>query len=67
MSRLAELKALACKPTVTWEDDLERHIKGVCEAMTNIHGGKWNAMINHEVCLVTIVRVMEGWNPELPA
>lgn len=59
MNRLAELKALACKPTVTWEDDLERHIKGVCEAMKTIHGGKWSGDVDHQNCFVLISREFE--------
>lgn len=62
MNRLAELKALADKPTEkTWLADLDLHAKGVAEAMTGIHGGRWRVLVSHENCLVMIAREFEGW------
>lgn len=53
---IAELKGLAAAPNVDWVQQLERGTRDVVEAMTAIHGGKWNVVVNHRVCLVTIAR-----------
>lgn len=60
MSRLAELKALACKPTVTWEDDLEYHAECVRKIMQEIHGGRFKYSITHKSTpLVMVAQIIE--------
>lgn len=55
MSRLAELRKLAnVRPE--WLDRLDRECAAVVKTMTEIHGGKWNVVVNHQVCHVMIVR-----------
>lgn len=39
---------------------LDREARAVANTMQAIHGGKWNVRINHENCLVLIVREIEG-------
>ena len=60
---IAELKTLADSPQVDWMRQLAHHSQGVAMAMESIHGGRWNIAINHQHCLVMIVRVAEGWDP----
>lgn len=60
MNGIEKLKALASNPTETWLADLDRHALGVAEAMTAIHGGRYNVVINHETCLVMVVRILDG-------
>lgn len=57
---MAEFRAIAAAPTVDWMQQLERHSMGVAEAMGEIHGGRYNVVVNHETCLVMVVRILEG-------
>jgi hypothetical protein len=58
MTRLDELRALAKAPTVDWLDRLDEHCKGVAAVMTEIHGGRYNVVIEHEVRLVMVVPIL---------
>lgn len=53
---MGELRAIAAAPTVDWLYRLSRHATGVAEAMSEIHGGSYRIAVNHETCLVMIVR-----------
>jgi len=56
MTRIEELRELAKHPVVDWANDLADHAEGVRRAMTHIHGGKWNVVVNHRAFHVMIVR-----------
>lgn len=60
MTALDQLRALAKHPPRQWLDDLERHANGVADAMTAIHGGIFNIVINHRAGQVLIAQQHEG-------
>jgi hypothetical protein len=60
MTALDDLRALAKQPTETWLDDLEYHANGLADAMTAIHGGIFNIVINHRAGQVLIAQQHEG-------
>lgn len=60
MTCLDDLRELAKAPTVDWLENLDRHTKGVAEAMTAIHGGRYRIVVCHERCLVMVVPVRDS-------
>lgn len=56
---LANLASMAASPSMEWERRLNFHTKGVADVMADIHGGRYNIVVNHETCLVMVVRVFE--------
>lgn len=61
---MAELKAMAVKPKVDWVRRLNTHSRGVADAMSEIHGGHWRVVINHQTCFVLVSREIPGWGPD---
>jgi hypothetical protein len=59
MSALDELRTLAEKPTAPWLHDLDHHCKGVADAMTAIHGGRWRVIVNHRTCFVVVSKIAD--------
>lgn len=58
MSRIDELRKLATVPSVDWVERLDEHIRGVMDTMEAIHGGDYRFVVNHDVCMVMIMRVL---------
>ena len=56
---MAELRAMAESPTLTWAQDLKHHAMGVAETMAKIHGGHWVISVNHQTCVVLVAQQVD--------